>query len=71
MKNYLIRAGVSPLDNFDAAYMAANNSIGSNVGNLVYAYIIFRTLMKEDVKITPDYYKINSRKELMMAILFH
>lgn len=59
MKHFLIRAGVSPLDKFDAAYMAANNSIGSNVGNLVYAYSIFRTLMKEDVKITPDYYKIN------------
>ena len=59
MKHFLIRAGVSPLDNFDASYMAANNSIGSNVGNLVYAYSIFRTLMKEDVKITPDYYKIN------------
>jgi hypothetical protein len=56
MKNIMIRAGMSPLDNFDAAYIMANNSIGGNVGNLVYQYSVFRTLMTEETTITPDYY---------------
>ncbi|MFS0638766.1 polysaccharide pyruvyl transferase family protein [Mesobacillus foraminis] len=59
MKNILIRSGISPFDNFDASYMLVNNSIGGNVGNLVYAYSVFRTLMTEDTMITPDYYKID------------
>lgn len=58
LKHFLIRAGLSPFDNFSPAYEIVNNSIGSNVGNLVYAYSIFRTLTTEDVKLTPDYYKI-------------
>lgn len=58
MKNILIRAGISPLDNFDASYMLNQNSIGDNVGNLIYAYSIFKTLMTDSVeKITPNYYK--------------
>lgn len=58
MKNILIRAGISPLDNFDACYMLNHNSIGDNVGNLIYAYSIFKTLMTDSVeKITPNYYK--------------
>ncbi|RIJ65634.1 polysaccharide pyruvyl transferase family protein [Rummeliibacillus sp. POC4] len=62
MKHYLIRAGMSPFDNFTPAYEIVNNSIGSNVGNLVYAYSIFRTLTMDDVKLTPDYYKIEPKK---------
>lgn len=58
MINYLIRAGISPLDTFDAAYMINNNSIGDNVGNLIYAYSVFRTLMTDSVdQIVPNYYK--------------
>ncbi|MFD2210045.1 polysaccharide pyruvyl transferase family protein [Virgibacillus halophilus] len=56
MKNYLIRSGMSPFDTFDATHIISNNSIGGNVGNLVYQYSVFRTLMTEDVTITPDYY---------------
>lgn len=62
MKHYLIRAGMSPYENFTPAYEIVHNSIGSNVGNLVYAYSIFRTLTTEDVKLTPDYYKINPNR---------
>lgn len=58
-KKYLIRAGVSPIDIFDTGQMIVNNSIGGNVGNLVYAYSIFRTLMTEDVELVPDYYQID------------
>ncbi|MEG2775155.1 MAG: polysaccharide pyruvyl transferase family protein [Acetivibrio sp.] len=58
MKNLLIRAGISPLDNFDAAYILNHNAIGDNVGNLIYAYSVFRTLMTDSVEeITPNYYK--------------
>lgn len=59
MKNILIRSGISPLDNFNAAYMVNNNSIGGNVGNLIYAYTVYRTLMTEDTNIVPDYYSRN------------
>lgn len=53
---------MSPLDNFDAPYIMANNSIGGNVGNLVYAYSVFRTLMTEDTMITPDYYNYDPNR---------
>ncbi len=39
--------------------MIVRNSIGGNVGNLVYAYSVFRTLMTEETTITPDYYRIH------------
>lgn len=62
MKNFLIRSGMSPLESFDAAHMIMKNSIGGNVGNLVYAYSVYRTLMTQDTNITPDYYKIDHNK---------
>ncbi|NBJ68824.1 MULTISPECIES: polysaccharide pyruvyl transferase family protein [Clostridia] len=58
MRNYLIRAGMSPLDTFDAPYVMLNNAIGGNVGNLIYQYSIFRTLMTEETTVTPNYYKV-------------
>src|SRR5699024_10914837 len=39
--------------------MIDKNSIGGNVGNLIYAYSIYRALWTEDIEIVPDYYKIN------------
>lgn len=62
MKNILIRAGMSPLDTFDASHIILKNSIGGNVGNLIYAYGAFRMLMTEDTTITPDYYEIKAAK---------
>ncbi|MEI3607583.1 polysaccharide pyruvyl transferase family protein [Pseudogracilibacillus sp. SE30717A] len=61
MKNILIRSGISPLDTFDPAYMLIKNSIGGNVGNLIYAYSVYRTLMTENTNIVPDYYRINEQ----------
>ncbi|TWT03720.1 polysaccharide pyruvyl transferase family protein [Planomicrobium sp. CPCC 101079] len=61
MTNILIRAGMSPLDTFDASHMIVNNSIGGNVGNLVYQYSVFRTLMTEGTTITPDYYDFDPK----------
>lgn len=62
MKNILIRSGISPLETFDAAHIINENSIGSNVGNLIYAYSIYRTLTTEDTTITPDYYSRDLKK---------
>src|SRR5699024_5431769 len=62
MKNILIRSGISPLDTFNAAYMIKHNSIGGNVGNLIYAYSVYRTLMKEETNIVPDYYSTDPNK---------
>ena len=62
MKNILIRSGISPLDTFDAAYMIDKNSIGGNVGNLIYAYSVYRNLMKEDTNIEPDYYSTDAKR---------
>lgn len=62
MKNILIRAGMSPLDNFDANKILLKNSIGGNVGNLVYQYSVFRTLMTQNVNVVPDYYSQDANK---------
>src|SRR5699024_3693385 len=59
MKNILIRSGISPLETFDASYMVNKNSIGGNVGNLIYAYSVYKTLMTEGTNIVPDYYSRN------------
>lgn len=53
---------MSPFDNFDAPHIMFNNSIGGNVGNLIYQYSVMRTLMTEDTIITPDYYVNNPEK---------
>lgn len=47
---------MSPFDTFDVPHILLNNSIGGNVGNLVYQFSVFRTLMTEGTTITPDYY---------------
>lgn len=56
MKKILIRAGMSPLDTFDASKMLIDNTFGGNIGNLIYQFSVFRTLMTEDTVIIPDYY---------------
>lgn len=62
MKNILIRSGMSPFDTFDAPHIIMNNSIGGNVGNLIYQYSVFRTLMTEGTTITPDYYNFSPKR---------
>lgn len=59
MKKVLVRAGMSPLDTFSADKIIQKNAIGNNVGNLMYAYSIFRNLTTEDVELVPDYYNVN------------
>lgn len=59
MKRFLIRSGISPLDVKNPEKMIASNAIGGNVGNLIYAYSVYRTLTTEDVIFVPDNYRIN------------
>lgn len=59
MKRFLIRSGISPLDVKSPEEIIAKNSIGGNVGNLIYAYSVYRTLTTEDVTFVPDNYRIN------------
>lgn len=58
-KKILIRAGMSPLSDTPVQEIITYNRIGSNVGNLVYAYSIFRALTTEDVELIPSNYKIS------------
>lgn len=57
MKKILVRAGMSPLDIFSADEIIRRNAIGNNVGNLMYAYSVFRNLMTENTELVPDYYR--------------
>ncbi len=62
MKNIYIRSGMSPLDSFTASHILLKNSIGTNVGNLLYVYGILRTITKEDTTITANYYTVDENK---------
>ncbi|WP_225369811.1 hypothetical protein [Methanobrevibacter arboriphilus] len=42
--------------------MIARNSIGNNVGNLIYQYGVFRTLTSENLEVIPDYYGVENGK---------
>ena len=57
MGKIYMRAGMSPFDTFDPSYVLLKNTIGNNVGNLIYAYAMFRTLMTEETEIIPNYYR--------------
>lgn len=74
MKRILIRAGISPLENFSAADILlsdnrikdyGNNVIGNNNGNMLYAFSVIRTIMKdEDYIIDADHYLHEAYKSL-------
>lgn len=57
-KRFLMRGGMSPLDNMSPETVIKNNSIGGNSGNLLYAYGVYRTLLTEDTVIDMDYYSV-------------
>lgn len=63
MKKILIRAGMSPLDNFPDEYEMYHNILGNNIGNALYAYSVFRALTLdasdngEGTSLVPTYYK--------------
>lgn len=62
MKRIYIRAGLSPLENYSPLQLLKNNAIGDNVGNLIYAYSVFRSLMTdEDTEIVANHYKVDPK----------
>lgn len=59
MKKILVRSGMSQFDTFDAVEIIKKGSIGTNVGNLIYPFSIYRNLYNENVELVSDYYRIN------------
>ena len=59
MSRILLRAGMNPLDEVNISEVIARNLVGSNVGNLIYANSIYRTLtVDENTEIVPDCYAL-------------
>lgn len=59
MKKILVRTGLSPIEETPVSNILAYNLIGNNVGNLVYAYSIYRGLMTEpDIEFIPTKYRV-------------
>lgn len=55
---YLIRGGMSPLDNFSVNEILAGNMIGDNSGNVLYLLGIYSTLFREGQDtVEVDYYQ--------------
>lgn len=51
MKRILMRAGMSPLSNLSPLEVLTENTIGNNIGNMLFPYSISRTLTTEDTQI--------------------
>lgn len=51
MTKILMRAGMSPLDNFDHKKVLLKNLFWKNTGNMLFPYSIMRILMREDTQI--------------------
>jgi len=56
MRKLLIRAYISPLDKFMTQDIILRDRIGTNSGNMLYAFSVMRTLMTEDTEIDIDNY---------------
>ena len=57
-KKILMRTGLSPFENLSEKVISDENLFGNNVGNLLYAFSLFRWLMTdEDTQIVPDRYR--------------
>lgn len=64
MKRILIRSGLVPFTKVSYEQMISENILGSNVGNLVYAYSVYKTLMvDENIEFVPTKYKYNYSQE--------
>lgn len=48
MKKLLMRAAMSPLDNLSTYEVLSRNTVGDNIGNMLFPYSMFRALMLED-----------------------
>ena len=56
MRKLLIRAYISPLDTFTTQDIIIRDRLGTNSGNMLYAFSVMRTLMTEDTQIDIDNY---------------
>lgn len=57
-KKILMRTGLSPFENLSEKAISDENLFGNNVGNLLYAFSLFRWLMTdEDTIVVPDRYR--------------
>lgn len=63
MRKILIRSGIMPFDKVPFDTMIRENRLGSNVGNLVYAYSIYKTLWDEDTEFILTKYRYNYSEE--------
>lgn len=60
MKKILVRTGMSPFTDTPIPEIIAYNRIGGNVGNIVYAYSVYRGLMTDsDVELVPTEYLVS------------
>lgn len=60
MKKILVRTGMTPFTDTPVPEILAYDRIGSNVGNIVYAYSIYRGLMTApDVELVPTKYLVS------------
>lgn len=60
MKKILVRTGMSPFTDTPIPEVIAYNRIGGNVGNIVYAYSVYRGLMTDsDVELVPTEYLVS------------
>lgn len=62
MKKYLMRSGLHPLEYKTPGDLIARDFIGTNSGNMLYAYGIFRNLVSPDVTIESDEYVVSMSK---------
>lgn len=60
MKKILIRAHMSPFDNWNAEQVLKHDRVGTNAGNMIFTNSLMRTLMTEDVQIDT----FNTRRDL-------
>ena len=69
MRKILIRSGMTSVETVSYASMIQENRLGSNVGNLVYAYSIYKTLMiDEETEFIPTKYKYRYSQEELEKI---
>ncbi len=53
MKKILMRAGMSPLKNYEVPDVLQNNLIGNNIGNMLFPHSVMRAVMCEDTEVVP------------------
>lgn len=61
MKKYLMRGAIDVYEPHTKIEIAVRDYIGSNSGNMLYAYSVFRMLSSDNSKVEVDHYKVERR----------